>query len=526
MIYLTIGDNSIEVIQTKRDLFGREKIIAVSQKTIPDGIITDGLINDTDKFKVQLQELFSSAYPKAIDDTVISLSVSDKQVLTYRFSVHLSQSKNKLTERIIDEAKKHIPYDPTELENFYKVLPDSQSEKTDVLYTAMTQNTILQFARLFEQIGGKLVFLSSTSFAIYELIKSTLVKGEKILYTVAESKTIEYFVMDENGPLLTLDAKVGEKLHEDVLKNILTQLKEKHAITISRVIAAGKYSIEINATQFSQSLQLPILKMGDLTETIYNEMKLNIDTGGQPKFLFATAVGLFFLSKNKSAPNFIKDIDTGGKESDSSIQIQKIPEEQLQQESDIKDEQSNDVESKKEETTELKTVLPIQQKRSGFFAFFSGFRLIIIVIIAILTLFIVFFVFMSGSKGSSGGFLPFLTQPTLTPTITLTPTVTPTPTIDPKLKRSDLNISVENGTQKTGYAKEIAAFLETKGYKNIAKSNADRDDYDKSIIKIKKAKANYLPFVILDIGEKVDTSTTEELTDDNNFDIILILGQK
>jgi hypothetical protein len=123
--------------------------------------------------------------------------------------------------------------------------------------------------------------------------------------------------------------------------------------------------------------------------------------------------------------------------------------------------------------------------------------------------------------------LPFISAtPSPTPIPTIEPTITPTPTIDSKLKRGDLKVSIQNGTDKTGYAKETADFLESKGYKNIAKSNADKDNYEKTIIKVKDSKKNYLPLLSSDLKDKFDTSTVETLDAEDKYDVIVILGKK
>ena len=100
---------------------------------------------------------------------------------------------------------------------------------------------------------------------------------------------------------------------------------------------------------------------------------------------------------------------------------------------------------------------------------------------------------------------PFITSPTITPSPTIMPTLTPIPTLDPTLKRGDLKLSVQNGTSKTGYAKEISSFLEGLGYKNVAKANADKDTYEKTVTKIKTDKKKYFPLIVDDLKDKVDT---------------------
>ena len=85
---------------------------------------------------------------------------------------------------------------------------------------------------------------------------------------------------------------------------------------------------------------------------------------------------------------------------------------------------------------------------------------------------------------------------------------------------------MENGTDKIGFAKETAVYLEGLGYKILSKSNADKDDYEKTIIMITETKKNYLPLVISDLRDKFDTSSVESLDKDSKYDIVLILGKK
>lgn len=525
MIYLTISDNSVESIQTKKDLLGREKIIATSQKNIPEGIITGGIISDPEKFQSQLQELFSSAYPKSIDDTDISLAISDKQILTYRLCVDESSSAQKITENVVQEAKKYIPYDPAELENFYKILPSSQSNKIDILYTAMTQNTIGHLASFFEKLGGKLTFLSSNSFGIFELVKRLINKGDKVLYATVEPKSIEYYILDENGPVLTADNKIGEKTHQEVLKEIVTHSLHKHKISITHAIIGGKTSIEINANQLGQLLQIPVSKMGDLAESLLKDSKVEMDAGGHPKFLFACPVGLFLLSKDKSAPNFIKDVDLkttafiSTKDKAPEMVKKEVPASEESVSADLV------IESPKQESEKpMTSAFTIQEEISHDYKQKKGLRWILVVIAIIVSIFVAAVIFVMNNQSFMQKSLPLLGAPTPTPTITPTITPTLTPTIDPQLKRTGVKVSVENGTQKTGYAKEIATLLEQKGYKNVDKSNADKDTYEQTQIRIKKSKENYLTLFLSDIKDKFTNPSISQAQDDEKFDIVIILG--
>jgi hypothetical protein len=143
---------------------------------------------------------------------------------------------------------------------------------------------------------------------------------------------------------------------------------------------------------------------------------------------------------------------------------------------------------------------------------------------------VVFVVIVMGALGwgvASKNSMPFFTAPTMTPTPTPTilPTQTPIPTIDVKLKRTDISVTVQNGTSTSGYAKEIGDLLEKKGYKNVGKTNADTDTYEKTILKIKEAKKNYLPLLFSDLKDKFNLTESTMLDASSSSDVILILGK-
>lgn len=102
-----------------------------------------------------------------------------------------------------------------------------------------------------------------------------------------------------------------------------------------------------------------------------------------------------------------------------------------------------------------------------------------------------------------------------------TPPVTPTPA----LTRADIKIQVLNGSGTPGAAGKTADFLEDKGYEDIKTGNADSYDYEKTVVKIKEDKKDYLELLRSDLsGEYTLAADTETLETDSSFDAIIILG--
>ncbi|MGB9706944.1 MAG: LytR C-terminal domain-containing protein [Microgenomates group bacterium] len=111
-----------------------------------------------------------------------------------------------------------------------------------------------------------------------------------------------------------------------------------------------------------------------------------------------------------------------------------------------------------------------------------------------------------------------------TPQLTESLEVSPSPT--PKLNRADLKIKILNGSGVPGAAAKAAEFLEKLGWEGIKTGNADSYDYQKTIIKIKESKKNYLEMLDTDLASKYTLEEkTQTLAEDDKFDAIIILGK-
>jgi len=237
--------------------------------------------------------------------------------------------------------------------------------------------------------------------------------------------------------------------------------------------------------------------------------------------LFVNTLSLILFSASNSPANFIADFSPDVEATSDSSKL-------------AKETEKKEILTEEKKTPEVKTVSDVstmemtdqiispvvEEKRNINKLVIFGIAAFVGIIIFVL----VFFLIQKSKE--TGTFNFFQAKPTLTPVPTIIPTMTPTPTIDPQLKRSNLKISVQNGTEKSGYAKDIATYLEEKGYKNVAKSNADKTDYDTSLISIKADKVNYTTLLVVDLKEKIDTTTIKELAADSKFDAVVVLGKK
>jgi hypothetical protein len=514
MLYISLSDTAIEVIQTKKGLFGGERIIASSRKEINSDLLVGGAPQQDEAVLKELDKLLQTAYPKPIKDSHVTLVVSDALSHTKRLQIEPTGRKQDMASIVVSEASSSIHENPQDLEHFFKPI-DGQT-----LYTAMHKGVIKYFDTLISDSGMSISFLCTRSFAMYELLKYLIGTNQRALYINIDKRSAEYVLYDRQGPIVCAGRTITNPLQAEISTALKEMLHMSGLTDVTKIIIAGEGSLEIDAAEYTESLRLPVIKLHEYMNEILKKINIEIDTGGIPPLLYANPISLMLLTENTSAPNFARDLKAmkqvvpylPSRHTKATVEetleftsknrgTQHIALEDLQDEDDL-----------------------VEYEGSGFWGTVSKFLIWIILILMLAGLGIGGYYYLSHSK--EGYTLPFISRPTPTPTITRSPTVIPTPTTNPNLKRSDLTVTVQNGTTKAGYAKEIADYLDGKNYKKVSKSNADNTDYSSTVIKIKDSRKDYLPLLKVDLNRKVDTSTIQSLDEKSITDAVVILGVK
>ena len=547
MIYLHVSFNSVEAVETKKGLFNNsEKIIAASRKIISDKIPVKNLFADKSQYVTAVKDLLKTAYPSEIKDRNVSLVIPDDRVIIKRFTL---SGNPDVTKEVIDRAKEFLSHDITQYENFYKEI--KSDTKNEVVFTAVGLSEILAIAKPLIKSGLKLNFLSSTAFSVFALLVPIIKKNEKIIY-LDINQMLKLVVLDEFGPIYTVEKKTESKNIVSEIKSLVKKTQDLTTIKADRLILAGEKSLEMSVSDI-QDENLAVLKMSSLLEEVLKSQKTELDTGGVPIMYFDKVLGLINLSKMADVPNFaldLKNIKDEDGVSDTISDSVSIPEEKQE----VADEEIS-AEKPLESAGEDKIVPPqkvkmevevetgaekipasqtpsselglgqniIEYRKTGLSALFEN-RLVLVGLFAAISFIIVgSYLMIAQSQQFS---LPFISSPTPTLTVTPIPSITPTPTVDPNLKRDEIKLQVLNGTDKAGFAKSTSEVLEKLGYGNIAVGNADRDDYQKTVIRIKDEAKKYQSLITGDLSADFDTSTVESLPQDSQYDLVIILGQK
>lgn len=121
--------------------------------------------------------------------------------------------------------------------------------------------------------------------------------------------------------------------------------------------------------------------------------------------------------------------------------------------------------------------------------------------------------------------------PTESPTPTTTKTPTPVPTLNPVdqstgLDRSDLNVTVQNGSGEAGVAGKASDILKHLGYDVSGTGNADNFDYTGVTVKVKASQSDFLNLLKNDLNKEYTVSASSSNLD-NSFstDALVIIGK-
>lgn len=122
-------------------------------------------------------------------------------------------------------------------------------------------------------------------------------------------------------------------------------------------------------------------------------------------------------------------------------------------------------------------------------------------------------------------------EKTPTPTEKPTDTPTPRPTQNPLdsatgLDRSDLTVTVQNGSGEAGVAKKGVDLLVSLGYDVASPQNADKQDYTAVTIQVKAASSKYLNLLKNDLSKEYTvSSSSSDLSDSFSTDALVIIGK-
>lgn len=113
-------------------------------------------------------------------------------------------------------------------------------------------------------------------------------------------------------------------------------------------------------------------------------------------------------------------------------------------------------------------------------------------------------------------------NPTPVPSPLTTPSPVPTPN---PLVRSDWSLEILNGSGESGLAKKVAVKVQALGYQVVKTGNADKDNYTKTEILVKKDLLDKVDLVIADLKDTVRIASVAGQLQEGTASARIILGK-
>lgn len=162
---------------------------------------------------------------------------------------------------------------------------------------------------------------------------------------------------------------------------------------------------------------------------------------------------------------------------------------------------------------------------------------LVALLVLLLVLGLIFFITRKNSASDESSIsLPPTSEPLITeeeqsPTPeesgTLTPSKSPTKAPTGSSAKSDISVSILNGSGESGVAGKASDALKSAGYTVASTGNADNFDYTGVTIQVKASQKSILPTLKSDLEDAgyTVTSATSDLSEGQSYDALVIVGK-
>lgn len=533
MLAFDFSEKSIEVLQFKKPLFRRLAIVALGKAELEDEILKVGLPKNENILSEKVLELLGENENRNNEECLFNLPPGS--FLFKRLKLAADLSKELLQEEIetalVEEtgtAVANLVY------SFGRVrLSDLTQE---VLVFSTPKEVLDSFRRVFLQIGLVPIFAIAQPWAVYQGLDEAL--DDKGLTAVLEAKgdNLGLSFLDSFGPISDFKGRIGAKTLIKDFGNARVEVEEQNVRQVSKLILAGESGLGLDPLVLEKKLDLSIGLAAEYIALQIKERAADLSQIKLPTTLFAKTLGLMLAFENSQTEfNLISKKLGTVKVGKEFIKKQKIASQDFLRNAKIKDKEKD--KNNKEEIVGETMML---SENKGTFAIKDYIRVApkwLVIGGVFLLLLVGGSKIIMGAKGIlSNRFTQFInntfSSPTPTeapspmPTLTVTP-LPPTPTPTPVLLKSDLKISVLNGSGIKGAANSAADFLKTLGYNVTKTGNAARYDYLQTTIAIKESRRAYLPQLKVALETKYQVSVeVGVVAETEGFDAQVVVGQK
>ncbi|MDO8260600.1 MAG: LytR C-terminal domain-containing protein [Candidatus Magasanikbacteria bacterium] len=470
---LTFSDLNLKVISI--DFAStKPKIIFYDQTELSPGIVFDDEIIDLIRFKEEVRK-FLFTNEGNFESKKIILALNEQEVFFNKFV--LKENPEKLKVEISNYLQTKLPYDiKTSTVHFKKI-----SDDTYQLLSTKHQ-LIKDIAGIFENTNFELSKIELLPFACLNLLEK---ETEPYIFILSEDQTLQFALVIDKIMIFSASIKLSKSIKDS---------KEQFLKTIKKLV------LEYEANKVNNVTLKNIFIVGQGSETISE-----------------------FLGEPELSPTVVKleEKFSGETSSDVSDYTKALL---------LGSAMNNSLSFTKSEETGISEKNTQAKNRLSFFKFSTKLYLIIIfgVLLSLVVFFIMNFSKAKVNKTSNTEKNSVATVSSKKKTVVSQTNPQPVQKTIPVvvLNKADVKIEVLNGTPTKGLASQTKTFLVGKGFNVVAVGNAANDKYEQTTIQIKPSKKAIQDDLTRTLSERYSIVIGDHLSENDKYDIIIILGRK
>lgn len=194
-LYFT--DSFVEIAQVSND---RSRLELYGSISLPQGLVINGEIKNTNEFKNELRKLLAVTKPRAVRyGEKVVIGVSDNKVFLREFS--LPKYVGKEIEEAIDyQVRSMLPLLPSGVETDWEIIGRDAEGKVEVLLAAIPKTVVQSYMSVVTDIGLDVIAIEPAVFANIRIIKPGLLKQKDQLLVYMGDNFAEFTYLTNGNP--------------------------------------------------------------------------------------------------------------------------------------------------------------------------------------------------------------------------------------------------------------------------------------------------------------------------------------
>ncbi len=231
VVGIDLHDHLVQLVELKQ-INETVSLRAYNRKTIPEGVIKDGAIQNEEDFKKILVSLINNANPSKVDTGTVAVILPSRITFTHIFKFPASLDNKEIKKALPYEAEMVIPYPMKDLYWDFSVMKKSSPDKNGkeyqyVLFAAVAKETADKYTKSLNAIGIKPMLYGVHVEALKYALEEQIPQNGKSLIIEVGALSTNYLTISENQIKHFLSSNEGTSQLIDEISDEFGLCKDK-----------------------------------------------------------------------------------------------------------------------------------------------------------------------------------------------------------------------------------------------------------------------------------------------------------